>query len=218
MIYLIHGENLVDSRRFLVKIKGSYEEVETIEGKNLREERLREVLAQSSRFLFGGKSAILIENFDGNWQALPKKLAEDVDIVLWSSKKIDLGPLPVKNFVFNKINRVTSFKLADAILFKDEKDAQILAASLLDAKEPIEKIIGALSRSFYLAYCVKEESVKSRDLPVFVLGKLQDQAKGWTRSALKKAIIYLIGLDVASKEGAKPKAALAAYISRVINF
>src|SRR4030043_537088 len=102
MIYLIHGTNQVDSRRFLIRLKGSYQDIQTISGKGLSKEVLEEKLKIASHYLFGGKSSFLIEHFSGDWNILPKKLPEEADIILWSGGKVETGKTLVKSFLFDQ--------------------------------------------------------------------------------------------------------------------
>ena len=215
MIYLIHGQNQVDSRRFLVRLKSNYQNIESISGKHLAGEDLKRTLPKFSHSLFGDKSALLIEGFKGEWQIIPKKLPEGLDIILWAEDKIDLGNVKVKNFLFHAVTKANGFKLADAILFKREKEALMLAAELISTKEPNEKIIGALRRGFYLVYCAKEDTLTGTQLATFAQKKFKDQSKLWSKTALKKALIYLLWSDVALKEGAKADLVFTSFVSRV---
>ena len=215
MIYLIHGQNQVDSRRFLSKLKSNYQNIESISGKHLAGEDLKRTLPKFSHSLFGDKSALLIEGFKGEWQIIPKKLPEGLDIILWAEDKIDLGNVKVKNFLFHAVTKANGFKLADAILFKREKEALMLAAELISTKEPNEKIIGALRRGFYLVYCAKEDTLTGTQLATFAQKKFKDQSKLWSKTALKKALIYLLWSDVALKEGAKADLVFTSFVSRV---
>ena len=215
MIYLIHGQNQVDSRRFLSKLKSNYQNIESISGKHLIGDELKRTLPKFSHSLFGYKSALLIEVFKGEWQIIPKKLPEGLDIILWAEDKVELGKVEVKNFLFHRITKATVFKLADAILFKREKEALMLAAELISTKEPNEKIIGALRRGFYLVYCAKEDTLTGTQLATFAQKKFKDQSKLWSKTALKKALIYLLWSDVALKEGAKADLVFTSFVSRV---
>ena len=100
MIYLIHGQNQVDSRRFLIRQKTNYRNIETVAGKYLTSESLRKILVQASRSLFGGKNAVVVEGFRGDWKPLPKKVPEDLDLFLWSSEKIKIDRADVKSLLF----------------------------------------------------------------------------------------------------------------------
>jgi hypothetical protein len=215
MIYLIHGQNQVDSRRFLIRLKSDYQDIQQIPGKGLSDKIFRGALSRVSHPLFGGKTALLIEGFDGNWKIFPKKLPEGVDLILWSEEKVEAGDLPAKKFLFDQVKKTTSFKLADAILFRNEKQALVLATQILDTKEPIERIIGALSRSFALVYAAKEGSLRYASLADFAREKIEDQAKLWTKAALKKALLRLLTADVALKEGAKTHLVITSFINQV---
>ena len=216
MIYLIHGTNQVDSRRFLVKLKNSYQDVQTISGKSLSKESFEEKLKTASYNLFGGKSASLVEHFSGNWDVFPKKLPEGIDIILWSGDKVEVGKIPVKSFLFDQKRVATNFRLADAILFKNEKEAQSLAWELFNSREPAEKITGAILRSLLLAFCAKENQ-EEIPIPPFAKAKVTDQAKIWSRSALKRAILKLLQTDLSIKEGKDAPLAFSQLISQLVS-
>ena len=218
MIYLIHGQNQVESRHFLTRLKSGYQNIETINAKNVGEKKLQNIFGQVSHPIFGGKSALLIEHFAGNWQVFPKKIPEGFDIILWTDEKMQAGSLPVKNLLFDKLQKASAFKLVDALLFKNERSAHTLLSELLFAKEPTEKIIGALARSFFLVYCAKKGSLRNMVLPLFAKEKIQDQSKGWSQAGLKKALVQLLGVDLALKEGAQAKPVFTAFISRVVSY
>ena len=218
MIYLIHGTNTVDSRRYLIAMKQNYENIETINGKKLKAEEIAKNFSQISHNLFGKNSAILIEYFNGDWKLVPEKLPKGLDLIVWSDEKVRLPKVNVKNFVFNRAFQASTFKLADAILFKNEKEAQTIASQLLASKEPVEKILGTLNRSFYMVYCEKEKSLKDENLHSFVLEKIRDQAKMWSKSGLKRALLHLLRVDLDVKEGLKADLALPLFIGRVASF
>lgn len=218
MIYLIHGTNTVDSRRCLIALKQNYENIEIINGKKLKADDLAKNFSQTSHNLFGKNSAALIEYFNGDWKLVPEKPPKGLDLIIWADEKLRPPKVNVKNFVFNRAAQASTFKLADAILFKNEKEAQISASQLLASKEPVEKILGTLNRSFYLVYCEKEKSLKDDNLHSFVREKIKEQAKMWSKSGLKKALVHLLRVDLDIKEGLKANLALPLFIGRVISF
>lgn len=218
MIYLIHGTNTVDSRRCLIALKQNYENIEIINGKKLKAGDLAKNFSQISHNLFGKNSATLIEYFNGDWKLVPEKPPKGLDLIIWADEKLRPPKVNVKNFVFNRAAQASTFKLADAILFKNEKEAQISASQLLASKEPVEKILGTLNRSFYLVYCEKEKSLKDDNLHSFVREKIKEQAKMWSKSGLKKALVHLLRADLDIKEGLKANLALPLFIGRVISF
>jgi hypothetical protein len=218
MIYLIHGQNQVDSRRFLIRVKSTYQDIQQIPGKGLSDKIFKEVLSRVSYPLFGGKTALLIEGFDGNWQIFPKKLPEGVDLILWSEEKVAAGDFPAKKFLFDQVKKTTSFKLADAILFRNERQALVLATQILDTKEPSERIIGALSRSFALVYAAKEGSLQYASLADFAREKIKEQAGLWSKASLKKGLLQLLLADIGIKEGEKAHFVFTRLISRLATF
>lgn len=82
MITLLHGENQVESRKELDRIKSEFKgEIINLEGKTLTETDL--VQATQSQSLFGGKKLVVIEG-------MPKfDLTEaSCDVVVWEGKTI----------------------------------------------------------------------------------------------------------------------------------
>ena len=216
MIYLIHGENIVDSRRYLLRIKSNYENTLLVKGKNLKEAAFKKILNELPKPLFGKKAAIEVEGFNGDWSIFPEVLHRDLDFILWTDSKIEKVKSEVKSQLFNKRSSANTFKLADAILYKNEREAQLTALELLNIKEPIEKILGALNRSFYLLYQEKIRSLEGENISAFVKNKLKEQAKYWGKSEIKKAVLYLLKTDLSIKEGVKTQLALQTFISRII--
>lgn len=215
MIYLIHGTNQVDSRRFLVRLKTDYEDIQNIPGKNLNKKVLEEKLKMANQYLFGGKSAFLIENFSGDWSVFPKNLPESLDLILWASEKIEVGNKKVKSFLFDQKKKANAFRLTDAILFRDEKEAFATATQLLLEKEPTEKIVGAILRGLLLAFCAKE-NLSELPLAPFARQKVEDQAKFWSKSGLKRAILELLRADLDLKSGKSSSLVFSQLIGRLI--
>ncbi len=213
MIYLIHGENLVDSRRALIKLKLEYKDIQVLESKKTTEKNLEEKLRESTNLLFGGKSALLLENFSGEWKILPKDPPVEIDIILWSPKKLKPVPAGIKSLNFDTYKNLSAFKLADALLFKNEKQALEILHELLEAKEPPEKILGALTRNFSLAYAAKTQD--SLPIPEFIYEKINQQTRVWDVKQIRKAFYSLIKADLEIKEGAKSQVVLNSLIGKL---
>lgn len=216
MIYLIHGQNNVDSRRFLVRLKSNYQDIQEIPAKNLNQKIFSRKLKEASRPIFGGKSAVLIENFGGNWEILPANSFNDLDLILWSPQRVEEGKQKVKSFAFDQGRKATAFRLTDAILFRNEKEAQSLLLELLARKEPPEKIIGAMLRGVFLVYCAKK-SLSGVSLPSFARKKIEEQSKNWTEKALKKVTAGLLSADLALRNGESASLVFSQFISRIVS-
>jgi DNA polymerase III delta subunit len=215
VIYLIHGQNIVDSRRFLQKLKSSYSDVVALDPQGLTSKKLGRAIAEKTNSFWGDKAALLIENFGGDFSQIPDSLPENLDIILWSGEKLKPKP-KIKAVLFEDFRKSSTFKLADAILYRREREALTLLYSLLLAKTPVEKIIGAVGRNLSLALAAKDNLLGDYDLADFVRAKTADQAKNWTKSELKRALVELIRVDVAGKEGAKPSLSFTYFISKVL--
>ena len=218
MIYLVHGQNEVDSRRFLTKLKISYGDVREVEGKNLTKEHLERQLSESSLSLFGTKSALLIDNFSSGLDILPKQSPEGLDLIIWSNKKIPVSSKHLKSFLFDKATKANVFKLADAVLFGRERQALILLDELVQSKEAPEKIIGTLNRGLCFLYFAKEGSIAKTNLPPFIQQKHVEQARGWDEKTVKKGMAKLISADLAIKSGSKPHLVLTNLISELASW
>lgn len=216
MIYLIHGQNEVDSRRFLIRLKTSYQSIQNIPGKNLSEKNLESRLSETSHALFGGKTALLIENFEGDLASLPKKLPDGLDLILWSDKKLVVTNKNIKNILFNQIIKGSVFKLADAVLLKNEKQAQIMLEDLLENKEVPEKIIGTISRALCLVYFVKENTIDKTNLSLYPRQKHIEQARYWSKLSVKRGLLQLLSSDLAIKRGSKPSHVLTNLVTHLV--
>jgi len=218
MIYLVHGQNEVDSRRFLTKLKVSYGDVREVDGKNLTKEYLERQLSESSVSLFGAKSAFLIDNFSSGLDILPKQSPEGLDLIVWSSKKIPVYSKHLKSFLFDKVVKANVFKLTDAVLSGRERQALILLDELVQSKEAPEKIIGTLNRGLCFLYFAKEGSIAKTNLPPFIQQKHVEQARGWDEKTVKKGMAKLISADLAIKSGSKPHLVLTNLISELASW
>lgn len=217
MIYLIHGKNEVDSRRFLTKLKTSYNNVKTWDNKSLTKKDLDSNMRIASKELFGGKSAFLVEGFNGESEILPKLTPEGLDLILWSNKKLFITGKDLKVFLFDRITKANTFKLADAILFKQEVQAYNLLDELLSSKEPPEKIIGTINRGLCLVFLVKENTISRTNLSSYIQQKHIDQSRYWSKASVKRALVRLLKTDLAIKDGTKPNIALSNLISQLMH-
>lgn len=210
MIYLIHGKNIPDSRKFLSKLKSNYSDILELDHKKLLKGELQKKVLEKSSFLFGGKSAIVLENFNGNWEEIPR--SSPTDIILWVSEKLEAPP-NTKAFLFDLFPQNSVFKLADAIFYKREKEAYAQLEQLIISKVPTEQIVGIIGRSLTMLLLSKEGELQG--MQEFVKKRVQEQSRLWSNGALKKALVELLKVDVSSKEGAKPQILLTAFISKV---
>ncbi|OGY24125.1 MAG: hypothetical protein A2172_01105 [Candidatus Woykebacteria bacterium RBG_13_40_15] len=215
MIYLIHGQNQVDSRRFLIRLRSNYKNIRVIPGKNLNDKDFLKLIKEYNQPLFEGREAILIEEFDGNWDILPKQEIKGIDIILWADRKIDKLVPKTKTFLFEQQKKLSAFKLVDAVLYKDEKEALVILDTLLKKKEPGEKIIGAFLRGFGLLYCAKTGSLEKAKIPLFASERIKEQEKNWNKAEIKRALLNLIYADVTVKGGQNASIALTTFINRV---
>jgi len=215
MIYLIHGRNVIDSRRFLVRLKSAYGSVEVVVGKTLTKTNFEERLQEANQYLFSGKTAFLVEDFKGVWPGLSSNLPEDVDIIFWAADKVETIPPGVKSYLFQTQIKANPFRLVDAVLFKDEKSSQELCQQLLTEKESPEKIIGLLARSFCLVYSSKDGSLDKSKTAQFLVDKLSQQSQVWKAYEIKKALVALLQADLSLKEGAKPAIVFTSLVSQL---
>ena len=197
MIYLIHGEDIVSSKNFLLNLKKNYSGFDQVSLKNVK--NIAEVLP-SGKGLFSDKKLVVIENFPLRKDVqLPKKL--DYDAVLWFAETIPVPTWVDKVWYFKQNQTLSSFKLADAVAYGQEKQALAILTDLLKDPKEKEMVVGSLVRQLrMLALCLSgqsEEVSKSQ----FLQGKIREQAKNWNFRKLRTALIYLLKTDLWLKQG-----------------
>lgn len=197
MIYLIHGEDLVSSKNFLLKLKTNYTSIDNISLKNVK--NLNQVLP-SGNGLFSEKKLVILENFPLKKEIkLPQNL--DYDTVLWFEESIDPPNWVNKIWYFKQNQANTSFKLIDYIAYGQEKQALMTLKEVLFYPKEREMIIGSLVRLMRLLVFSKNGELAKVTTSKFLQEKTVDQAKGWDLRKIRAGLMYLLKTDLWLKQG-----------------
>jgi len=167
MKYIIHGDDLTSSRKYLEVLKNKYQESITLEGDRLNLENFSEVALNSS--LFFKKTVIIIENYSGSEKIFEVSTLHDV--VFWWSKTIIKIPKVDKIVLFKNQQAYGIFKFADTVGLKQEKTSLLLLNGLFEERVPPEKIISILTRQFKLITQVLDGSIDKVSKSDFVRNK-----------------------------------------------
>lgn len=205
MKYIIHGDDLVSSRKYLESLKNKYQESINVEGDGLSLETYTEIALNPS--LFSKKTILSIENYSGPEKAF--ELNNHHDVVFWWAKTLIKIPKVDQVFFFKNQQAYGIFRFADAVGLKQEKTSVLLLNKLFEEKVPPEKIISILTRQFKLITQTLDGSNDKVSSSDFVRKKIEVQAKGWTVKKIHKALTLLFLTDIKIKKGeARPVSAL----------
>ncbi|MEX0617293.1 MAG: hypothetical protein WD231_05875 [Candidatus Woykebacteria bacterium] len=205
MKYVVHGDDIVASRRYVSSLKKNYQNSYLLEGeKGSLEEIYQQLLNEP---LFDEKTLVIVENYSGS-----DKIFEDtypVDVVFWWSKTLSKVPRADKSFYFRDSNAFGIFKLADSIGEKKLGPSLLLLNKLFDERVPPEKIISILARQLKLINQVLYGDVERVSSSEFVKQKLKNQVKLWNLKKLQRAFLATFQVDLLIKAGKiKPQPAL----------
>ena len=207
MLTLLHGDDIVSSRRALGEMKLAHKESEilTLDGKKASLSDLKQALESSS--ILSSSRLVILENFFSS-QPSKEKLFYlssgefSSDLVFWEGKKTSpglikkLGPrIQVRLF---KTPAVV-FQFLDNFLPKNRK------ASLIDLKKTLKSSPQSLVFYLLVGHIRNLLLVKDGEVPpkmqVWKLRKLQSQAKQFSLDSLQKIYRRLLLIDIAQKTG-----------------
>lgn len=211
MIYLLHGDNLLASRNFLLKLKKDYPEVKNLNVKNLSE--LRELASFNS--LFAPKELIIIEGYKEDLLEKIKEIGSKSDIAVWVDKKIKNIPPYVKALEFKETYKGNVFKLADFVAEKNLARALLLLEELASEKTPFEIIVATLVRQFNFLLIYLDE--KTFAGPDFAKEKIKKYSQNWQLEEVMGALKNLLILDQKLKIGkVESKIGLTQFLLKII--
>lgn len=210
MKYLLHGDDIVASRKFLTDTLEGYQ-VTFLEGKSLSVKDLELHLASVG--FFEDKKAIAIEHL---LSKNPKKKdiiqfllqsKSDMLIILWEDKKIPAATLTtLKDFVV-KDSFLPSFyfQFLDSVTPKNGKKLFVLYQNLLNVISPEQIFFSLLKRVRLLL--VMSSNGASKDLEKmspWQKQKLTQQLRMWNAELLQKFYYELTETEVKLKSGKLP--------------
>ncbi len=213
MLTIIHGEDIVTSRKFYLSIKEQDGKNVSLDGEKMTLTDL--IQAAGGSDLFSSSGGIFIElllskrktgkELDAIKEQIQKS-AKDTDIYLWEGKEIDKRSIvfwkeaSCKNFHYPK----TLFVFLDSIKPKNHKIMLTLFKDLLKTNQE-EIVFFMLIRQFRLLLALREETEEAieevKRLAPWQRGKLERQAKAFSSSELKAIYQKLFELDLAQKTG-----------------
>lgn len=205
MKYIIHGDDLTSSRKYLEVLRKQYQESVTLEGERLNLENFLEIALNPSLFL--KRTVIIIENYSG-----PEKIFEVStlhDVVFWWAKTLTKTYKVDKTVFFKNQQAYGIFRFADTVGLKEEKNSLLLLNRLFEERVPTEKIISILTRQFKLITQVLDGSMDKVSKSDFVRKKIESQARAWNLKKIHEALTLLFLTDIKIKKGeVRPLSAL----------
>ncbi|OGG02439.1 hypothetical protein A2Z33_05265 [Candidatus Gottesmanbacteria bacterium RBG_16_52_11] len=213
MLTLIHGDNTEASRRELNRIRTGYREIRMLSGKALTSRDL--IQAADSGSLFGGKSAVVIENFLTKNPAKSKltaelldflvRVAERSDIILWEEKEIPkstvsrLSPKLTERLIKHP---PALFAFLDA-LAPGKPNALLVSYGRVLEKEASELVHAMILRRIRQLIMIKD-GIKPRETASWQENRLTMQAKLFTMEQLIRLHKSLTMNEFSVKSGATP--------------
>lgn len=200
MINIVHGDNVILSRQFILQ---AVKDPLVFEAKTLTPEILTQSLESSG--LFGPSRPVLINHLPSKELLTIISSHADADIYLWHNKtlsKTALKPLGLKV-------KITEFKLPQSIFaFLDKPNLKSLHLAV--KSNPVELIFYLFSRRISQLIQIKDNSELVKTSP-WQKQKLQSQAHAWTLDQLLNWHNRLLKLDFAQKNGQDPFSLLTSF-------
>jgi len=211
MITLIHGDDIVSSRKYFIEQKNLFRNPTTLDGKNLNLSNLIELFKSDS--LFSTEKNIFIENFFEQKKSQDfekiidyiKKNNSKVNLFIWEKNELSKAQLYV--FPKTKANLFkipkTLFSFLDNISPNSTNNVLNFHQALKTADE--EMIFYMLIRQFRLLISLSDGQNDSIDeikrLAPWQKGKLQKQSRIFTTEELKRIYSKLYETDLNIKTG-----------------
>lgn len=210
MITILHGEEIVKSRKHLEGLKRRDKEVVVLDGGRTN---LTEIIqALESQSLFGKTRLVVIENLltgkkkKDEILVYLQKLPPEVELILWEGKELEksrLGLFPQAKVMRFRPEPVL-FKFLESLRPGNIKVIITLLRQTLMVEEP-EMVFYMLVRQFRLLLAVKEGKVRGIEelnrLNLWQLERLQNQAKYFTMEKLVEIYQKLLKIDFEQKTG-----------------
>ena len=202
MIKILHGENIVQSRKRLTEIvekaRNSGQEVVYLDGTKASLTDVRSSLESGS--LFGKTKLVVIENLKEKPEILTylKKGKFDNDLVLWEQKEIKGDFLPKADKEVFKLPPMI-FKLLESLAPGNTKESLRLLAELKQTEEP-EMIFYMIVRQFrYLIVASDLGPSGLSELSPWQQKRFLDQASLFSQEKLKEIYKNLLEIDFNQK-------------------
>lgn len=215
MIYLLHGENIVAIRNFLIKLSED-NKVKVRHDIRIEETEPSELLNYISSFdMFSNSTLIAFDvskmarmNVDSYISEI-KKVPNEITFVIYSSKELTKSNAFMKSALelkarvmpFKKVGLSNIFKFCDAVFARDRNQAyKELRNLLMDGEDSIYMLVMLTSSLRNLAYA-KFNSREYEKLMPFIKSKVKSQSQKFTEQEIKDLYEKFYTLDVAMKSG-----------------
>lgn len=207
MITLLHGDDVISSRKALEALKSSRKESEvlSLDGLKVNLTDLKQALESSS--LFSSSRLVVLERFLSS-RPDKEKLAYlasgqfGADLILWERKKISPGTIkklgPQAKVQLFKTPALV-FRFLDGFGSPDQKNSLLLLKKVL-ASAPSGLVFYLLVKRIRDLLLIKDQKKPSR-AQTWQLKKLQTQAQFFRPDSLEKAYRRLLEIDRAEKRG-----------------
>lgn len=206
MIRLLHGDNLVESRKglgtLISEARGKGAEVVFFSGKKITISDLRGALESGS--LLGNNRLVVIENLLGGIQSKEKSKVIgylkdgdfDNDLVLWEEKEIKKTGLPkvFQEQVF-KVNQII-FRFLESLKPGNQKEMLNLLLQLKQ-REEAEMVFYMLIRQFRYLILGKDNELSK--MPEWQSRKFVSQSKFFSEEKLKEVYKSFLKIDFQQK-------------------
>lgn len=212
MVTLIHGDDTVSSRKYLIELKTSSENSVTLDGKELILTDLVHTLKSNS--LFSNKKNIFIEGF---FSRKTKELEGAIDlinnnsnlnIVLWDENELSRPQLSAFSKAAIKLFKIPQslFSFLDGIKPGNLQNVTLFHSALKNSDENF--IFSMIIRQFRLLLALRGGQNDSIDelqrLGSWQIEKLKRQSKMFSFEQLKKIYNKLYEIDLNIKTGVYP--------------
>lgn len=208
MFFLLHGDNIVESRDALNLLRVDRDEVITIEGKTAQLNEIKQ--ACESMSLFGEKRLVIIENLFSRLSknelkefiAYLSSIESSYDIIIWEGRsltKATIGKLgkswQIKEFSIPKV----IFTLMESVKPKNNRRMIELLQKARELKTSNEFIFLMLVRQIRMLLLAKDNGLTG--IPTWMAGKFSKQANYFQTEDLLMLYKKLLAIDIRQKTG-----------------
>lgn len=212
MITLLHGDDVVQSRNELIRLKDSFagKEIRELSGKSIDEGILIQSLSSNS--LFGEEIVVIIEDLCSFLGKKTKRLEElltiiknesgNAQIILWEGKEVGKTAATVLgNTVTIRLFKLPTiiFQLLDGVHPRNLTSTLTLLNQILE-DEP-EELIHAMLRKRIRQLLLLESGITPPGMQSWQIGRLTNQGKFFTLKGLTKLYHDMIRAEYQIKSG-----------------
>lgn len=211
MITVLHGDHIEASRSEFLKLKAaiSGKEIRQLSGSAIDAQVLIQAMESSS--LFGGDTAVVVEDLFarlGRQQKKVEALAQilrerekDCEIILWESKELSATVLKHLGFPTVRLFKmpVLIFQFLDGLVPGNAKKS-LETFALLTAKEAPELVFSMVTKRMRQLLMISSGAPLAGVAP-WQLSRLTTQAKSFRMEQLKKLYLRLNDIEFAIKSG-----------------